>query len=165
MEEMLRAHGSWTTYESPIGRLTLRGDSDVLIAIHFPGRLGGLSADARDPAAFAGVTRQLDEYFAGERREFDLPLRLDGAPFERAVWQQLLAIPYGATVCYGELARAIGQPDEFRAVGAAVGRTPVPIVVPCHRVVGSDGSLTGYGGGLDRKRALLDLEAGQLSLV
>ena len=162
---MLRARGGWTTYQSPIGRLTLRGGADALTAIHFPGRLGHLSEDARDPDAFAGAVRQLDEYFAGERREFALPVSLDGTPFERAVWSRLLAIPYGATVTYGELARAIGQPEEFRAVGAAVGRTPVPIVVPCHRVIGSDGSLTGYGGGLDRKRALLDLEAGQLSLV
>jgi methylated-DNA-[protein]-cysteine S-methyltransferase len=162
---MLRTHGSWTTYESPIGQLTLRGGADALTAIHFPGEVGQLSADARDPDAFAAAVRQLDEYFAGERREFAIPVRLDGTPFERAVWDRLLAIPYGSTITYGEIARAVGRPEEFRAVGATVGRTPVPIVVPCHRVIGSDGSLTGYGGGLDRKRALLDLEAGQLSLV
>ena len=90
---------------------------------------------------------------------------LDGTEFERAVWEQLRTIPYGETRTYGEIARAIGAPDQAREVGTAVGRTPTPIVVPCHRVIGSDGSLTGYGGGLDRKRALLDLEAGQLALI
>jgi methylated-DNA-[protein]-cysteine S-methyltransferase len=162
---MIRPRASWTTYQSPIGRLTLRGGPEAITAIHFPGRVGRLGEDARDDRPFAEAVRQLDEYFAGRRREFDLPLALDGSPFERQVWSELQRIPYGATVSYGELARAIGQPEEFRAVGTAVGRTPAPIVVPCHRVVGSDGSLTGYGGGLDRKRALLDLEAGQLSLV
>ena len=165
MTEMLRTPGSWTTYESPIGRLTLRGGPDALTAIDFPGRTGGLGEAAREPGAFAEAVRQLDEYFDGRRREFELPLALDGTPFERAVWRRLRTIPYGSTISYGQLARDIGQPEEFRAVGAAVGRTPTPIVVPCHRVIGSDGSLTGYGGGLDRKRALLDLEAGQLSLV
>ncbi len=162
----MRASGSsWTYYESPVGRLTLRGDAGSLTAIHFPGRLGRLGDDARDPAPFEGAVRQLDEYFAGERRAFDLSARLDGTDFERAVWRELLKVPYGETTSYGALARAIGQPGEARAVGTAVGRTPVPIVVPCHRVVGSDGALVGYGGGLDRKRALLDLEAGQLALL
>jgi methylated-DNA-[protein]-cysteine S-methyltransferase len=162
---MRRAPGHWTHYDSPIGRLTLLGGPDALTAIHFPGRLGRLSDDARDAAGFAGALRQLDEYFAGERRAFDLPLRLDGSDFERAVWRELLRVPYGETTTYGDLARAVGRPGEAREVGTAVGRTPIPIVVPCHRVVGSDGSLTGYGGGLDRKRALLDLEAGQLALI
>jgi methylated-DNA-[protein]-cysteine S-methyltransferase len=156
---------SWTTYESPIGPLTLRGDGGVLTAIHFPGRIGRLDEATRDPASFAEPVRQLDAYFRGERREFTLDVALDGTDFERAVWRELLKIPYAETRTYGALARAVGQPDEARAVGTAVGRTPVPIVVPCHRVVGSDGSLTGYGGGLDRKRALLDLEAGQLALL
>ncbi|HEX8052180.1 MAG TPA: methylated-DNA--[protein]-cysteine S-methyltransferase [Thermoleophilaceae bacterium] len=156
---------TWTEYESPIGRLTLRGDGGVLTAIHFPGRIGRLGDATRDPGAFAEPVRQLDEYFAGERSEFRLDVVLDGTDFERAVWRELLKIPYGETRSYGALARAVGQPDEARAVGTAVGRTPVPIVVPCHRVVGSDGSLTGYGGGLDRKRSLLDLEAGQLALL
>jgi methylated-DNA-[protein]-cysteine S-methyltransferase len=162
---MLRSRASWTTYESPIGRLTLRGGPEALAAIHFPGRVGRLGEEARDDAALADAVRQLEEYFAGRRREFDLPLALDGTPFERAVWDELRRIPYGSTVSYAAVARAIGRPEEFRAVGAAVGRTPTPIVVPCHRVAGSDGSLTGYGGGLERKRALLDLEAGQLALV
>jgi methylated-DNA-[protein]-cysteine S-methyltransferase len=109
--------------------------------------------------------RQLGEYFAGDRRGFELAIQLDGTRFERAVWGELLRIPYGETSSYGELARAIGCFERVRDVAAAIGRTPIPIVVPCHRVIGSDGSLTGYGGGLDRKRALLDLEAGQLALI
>jgi methylated-DNA-[protein]-cysteine S-methyltransferase len=156
---------SWTIYPSPIGELTLRGREGVLTAIHFPGRVGHLGDAARDDAAFATAVRQLDEYFAGERREFALEVELDGTDFERAVWRELKRIPYGERTSYGAIARAIGRPEDAREVGTAVGRTPVPIVVPCHRVVGSDGALTGYGGGLDRKRALLDLEAGQLALL
>ena len=162
---MLATASVWAVFESPVGPLTLRGDGERLTAIHFPGRLGGLSAAARDDAAFADVARQLGEYFAGHRTEFDLPVVLDGTDFERSVWEQLRTIPYGETRTYGEIARAIGVPDQAREVGTAVGRTPTPIVVPCHRVIGSDGSLTGYGGGLDRKRTLLDLEAGQLALL
>jgi methylated-DNA-[protein]-cysteine S-methyltransferase len=160
---MRTAPTHWTHYDSPIGRLTLRGSSEALSAIHFPGRLGRLGDAARDERAFAEAVRQLDEYFAGERRAFELPLRLDGTEFERAVWRELLKVPYGETTTYGALASAAGHAGEAREVGTAVGRTPVPIVVPCHRVVGSDGSLTGYG--LDRKRSLLDLEAGQLALI
>jgi methylated-DNA-[protein]-cysteine S-methyltransferase len=155
----------WTVYESPVGRLTLRGEGGCLKAIHFPGRVGPLGDATRDDAAFVGAARQLDEYFAGERRGFDLEIELDGTRFERAVWGELLKIAFGDTTTYGAIAKAIGCPDRARDVGTAVGRTPIPIVVPCHRVVGSDGSLTGYGGGLDRKRALLDLEAGQLALI
>ncbi|HEX8743592.1 MAG TPA: methylated-DNA--[protein]-cysteine S-methyltransferase [Thermoleophilaceae bacterium] len=162
---MLTAPAAWTTYESPLGPLTLRGGADRLVAIHFPGEVGRLGAGARDDRAFEEVARQLDEYFDGRRTEFDLPVVLDGTPFERAVWGQLRTIPYGATTSYGALARAIGEFDRVREVAAAIGRTPTPIVVPCHRVIGSDGSLTGYGGGLDRKRALLDLETGQLALL
>ena len=155
----------WTVYPSPIGELTLRGDGEAITAIHFPGRVGPLGEATREPAAFAGAVAQLDEYFAGGRTRFELPVSLDGTDFERAVWGQLRGIRYGETTTYGAIAAAIGRPGEAREVGTAVGRTPVPIVVPCHRVVGSDGSLTGYGGGLDRKRALLDLEAGQLALI
>jgi methylated-DNA-[protein]-cysteine S-methyltransferase len=106
----------------------------------------------------ADAAGQLEAYFAGERRAFDLPLELAGTPFQRSVWAELRQVPYGATVTYTELAGRVGRPDVVRAVGAAVGRTPVPIVVPCHRVLGADGGLTGYRGGLHRKRALLDLE-------
>jgi methylated-DNA-[protein]-cysteine S-methyltransferase len=148
----------WTVYESPLGPLTLLGGPRGLTALRFPGRGDALDEAAHDPAAFAEPLRQLEEYLAGRRRRFHLALDLGGTPFQRAVWARLLAIPYGATTTYGALAAAMGRPDRVRAVGAAVGRTPVPIVVPCHRVLGADGSLTGYGGGLHRKQALLDLE-------
>jgi methylated-DNA-[protein]-cysteine S-methyltransferase len=113
----------------------------------------------------ADVLRQLDEYFAGEREGFELRLDLRGDGFQRAVWGELLRIPYGETVSYGEIAARIGQPGEARDVGSAVARTPVPIVVPCHRVVAGDGALTGYLGGLERKQALLDLESSQLRIL
>jgi len=156
---MTRAELAWTVYESPLGPLTLIGDDDALHELHFPGRSGQLNEAARDGAPFTQAIGQLEEYFAGERRRFELPLRLEGSPFQRRVWGALQAIPFGATRSYGALADAIARPDRVRAVGAAVGRAPVPIVVPCHRVIGADGSLTGYGGGLQRKQALLDLES------
>lgn len=150
---------SWVTYESPLGPLTLVEREGGLRQLRFPGRDGGLSEDQRRPDAFAEALEQLGEYFAGERRAFELPLDLVGSPFQRQVWEQLRAIPYGTTVSYKELAQRVGRPDEAREVGAAVGRTPLPIIVPCHRVIASNGDLTGYGGGLQRKQALLDLEA------
>ena len=114
----------------------------------------------RDDARFADARAQFTEYFAGQRTEFDLPLDCaTGTEFQRLVWRALCDIPYGETISYGELARRIGQPAAVRAVGLANGRNPLSIVVPCHRVVGTGGKLTGYGGGLDRKRHLLDLEA------
>jgi methylated-DNA-[protein]-cysteine S-methyltransferase len=160
----------WTIYESPLGPLTLTGSADGLARLDFPDRGGPWSAEARDPGPFREAIGQLEEYFAGERRAFAVPLDLPGTAFQRTVWDQLTAIPYGATRAYGELARLIGRPDRARAVGAAVGRTPVPIIVPCHRAVGATGSLTGYRGGLERKRCLLRLEGAavvgsQLSLV
>ena len=124
-----------------------------------PGRSGPLAEERRDPAALAVACEQLERYFDGTRTWFDLALDLGGTEFQRRVWSELLAIPFGATISYGALADAIGRPDRVRAVGATVGRTPVPIVVPCHRVIGANGDLTGYGGGLQRKQALLDLEA------
>ena len=158
--ELLRpAVTAWTVYESPLGPLTLLGDGDGLRAMYFAGRSGPLDEAIRDPEPFDEATTQLGEYFAGERRRFELALALEGTPFQRRVWAALAEIPYGRTRSYGELAEEIGRPDRVRAVGAAVGRTPVPIIVPCHRVIGADGSLTGYGGGLQRKQALLDLEA------
>ncbi|MXW63669.1 MAG: methylated-DNA--[protein]-cysteine S-methyltransferase [Bacteroidetes bacterium SB0662_bin_6] len=113
-----------------------------------------------DPLA-EQLARELSEWFAGARRDFDLPLALRGTPFQRSVWEALRAIPYGAVQSYGELAKSLGKPDAVRAVGAANGRNPVSIVVPCHRVIGANGSLTGYAGGLERKRFLLALEQGQ----
>jgi methylated-DNA-[protein]-cysteine S-methyltransferase len=159
---------AWHVHETPLGALTLIASARGLRALRFPGRGAALAAAVRDPEALADAARQLDEYFAGERTAFDLPVDLgDGTPFQRRVWAALREIPYGTTVTYTELAEAVGRPDIVRAVAAAVGRTPVPIVVPCHRVVGASGALTGYGGGLPRKRALLDLEcpAPQLTLL
>jgi methylated-DNA-[protein]-cysteine S-methyltransferase len=149
----------WATYESPIGRLTLLGGPDGLRELHFPGHGGPRDEAARDDEMLAVAIQQLDEYFAGRRRRFELTLDLRGTPFQHQVWAELAAIPYGATRSYGSLGIAIGRPDRFRAVGAAVGRTPVPIIVPCHRAVGANGDLTGYRGGLHRKQALLELEA------
>lgn len=122
------------------------------------GRVSG----QEDTAVFGEAARQLGEYFDGRRQVFDLPLALDGTSFQRVVWEALLGIGYGETVSYGQLADQIGRPGAARAVGLANGRNPVSIIVPCHRVVGSDGSLTGYGGGIDNKRRLLDLERGRL---
>ncbi len=156
---MMRAEPAWTIYESPLGPLTLVGDDDALWGLHFPGRSGPLDEAAHDREPFTEAIGQLGEYFAGERRGFDLSLRLEGSPFQRRVWAALQAIPFGATRSYGALTDELARPDRVRAVGAAVGRTPVAIIVPCHRVIGADGSLTGYGGGLHRKQALLDLES------
>ena len=119
-----------------------------------------------DPAGFGDVIAQLEAYFAGELTEFDIVLDLEGTEFQKRVWAELLTIPYGQTRSYGEMARNLGKPGASRAVGLANGRNPVSIIVPCHRVIGADGSLTGYGGGLDRKTHLLDLEQrrGQLPL-
>jgi methylated-DNA-[protein]-cysteine S-methyltransferase len=149
---------AWDIHETPLGPLTLHAGSRGLTGLAFPGRGGPLDDHARSHAALAPAAAQLDEYFTAERAAFDLPLDLAGTPFQRRVWAALLEIPYGTTVTYTELARTVGRPDVVRAVAAAVGRTPVPIVVPCHRVLGAGGALTGYGGGLQRKQALLDLE-------
>jgi methylated-DNA-[protein]-cysteine S-methyltransferase len=148
----------WDVVDTPIGPLTLVAGAAGLRAIHFPDRAPELDPGERDPQRLAPAVAQLREYFAGERTTFDLQLDLGGTALQQAVWERLRAIPCGATTTYTRLAREIGRPRAARAVGAAVGRTPVPIVVPCHRVLGADGSLTGYAGGLERKRALLDLE-------
>jgi methylated-DNA-[protein]-cysteine S-methyltransferase len=154
-----RSGRSWTIYESPLGPLTLFGGREGLSGLYFPGKSVPLNEGARADRRFGAVVSQLESYFAGTLQAFDLELDVDGTPFQRQVWAQLATIPYGSTRSYGAMARAIGRADCVRAVAAAIGRTPVPIVIPCHRVVASDGALTGYGGGLHRKRALLDLEA------
>lgn len=150
---------AWSVLETPIGPLTLAGGPRGLSAIHFPGQVPPLDAALERDDALAAARTQLSEYFAGRRRLFTLALDLSGTPFQRAVWEQLMAIPFGETRSYGTLASAIGRMDRVRAVGAAVGRTPVPIIVPCHRAIGANGDLTGYRGGLERKRALLEHEA------
>jgi methylated-DNA-[protein]-cysteine S-methyltransferase len=150
------------TLDSPIGELTLVSDGEALTGLYMDAqrhRPELPAATASDDAVLATARRQLGEYFAGERREFDLPLRPAGTPFQREVWAALRDIPYGETAGYGELAQRLGRPGAARAVGLANGRNPIAIVVPCHRVIGAAGSLTGYGGGLERKRYLLDLEA------
>ncbi len=156
----------YSTLTTPIGELLLVADDDgALSAVHLPGRHGDTDGWERDDRLLADARRQLTEYFAGERTEFDLPLRPVGAPFQLRVRAALLRIPYGETASYGEIARELGHPTAARAVGAANGRNPLAIVVPCHRVIGADGSLTGYAGGLECKRALLDLEVGRTALV
>lgn len=148
--------------DTPIGELLLAGDEDALVMIGFPeGKM------RREPEPdwiykekpFAEAIRQLNEYFDGKRQEFDLPLRLSGTEFQLLVLEELRRIPYGETASYGAIAARIGRPKAVRAVGAANGRNPIPIIVPCHRVIGAGGDLTGFGGGLDTKEALLRHEA------
>jgi methylated-DNA-[protein]-cysteine S-methyltransferase len=149
-------------YDTPIGELLLAGDQDALEIVGFPE--GSMRRDPEpdwiyNEEPFAEARRQLGEYFAGQRREFDLPLRLAGTDFQVRVLEELTKIPYGETTSYGAIAERIGHPRAVRAVGAANGRNPIPIIVPCHRVIGKSGDLTGFGGGLDTKEALLRLEA------
>jgi methylated-DNA-[protein]-cysteine S-methyltransferase len=150
-----------TILDSPVGELTLVAEGGALTGVYFPHhwtRPDRTAFGPRDDAGFSGVRSQLAEYFAGERTEFDLPTRAAGTEFERAVWTEIARIPYGETITYGEIAVAVGDPALARDVGGAVGRNPLSIIVACHRVVGRDGKLTGYAGGLDRKRFLLELE-------
>jgi methylated-DNA-[protein]-cysteine S-methyltransferase len=161
----------YTIVSSPVGELLLGGSEGRLRRLWFTG--GGMKRSAglvslsweRDDGAFADVRAQLEEYFAGERRSYDVELELIGSEWERRVWNALLEIPYGETRSYGEIASELRAPQAARAVGLANGRNPVAVIVPCHRVIGADGRLTGYGGGLERKRTLLDLEAGRLALA
>ncbi|MFD5586785.1 methylated-DNA--[protein]-cysteine S-methyltransferase [Streptomyces sp. NPDC058733] len=152
-----------TVIDSPCGPLTLVADDGVLCGLYMTEQRHRPAEETfgdRDPTPFAEAEEQLKAYFAGELRHFTLELRLHGTPFQRAVWEQLRAIPYGERRTYGELAAALGAPGASRAVGLANGKNPLGIIVPCHRVVGADGALTGYGGGLHRKRQLLDFECG-----
>jgi methylated-DNA-[protein]-cysteine S-methyltransferase len=153
----------FTVMPSPIGAITLTGSGEALTGVymelhrHQPPLPAGAVGDN---APLAAARAQVEEYFEGERTTFDMLLDAGGTPFQRDVWAQLRAIPYGETISYGELARRIGKPHASRAVGLANGRNPISIVVPCHRVIGASGTLTGYGGGLDRKRFLLEHERG-----
>lgn len=151
----------FTVVPSPIGELLVSGDGEAITGLWMesgahPG--AGTTGWLRDDALFGEARRQLGAYFAGELREFDLPLAPAGSRFQRQVWEALLTIPYGATRTYGAIARQVGRPDRARAVGAANGRNPISIVIPCHRVIGAGGELVGYGGGLPRKAWLLNLE-------
>jgi methylated-DNA-[protein]-cysteine S-methyltransferase len=154
---MTRTH---TVVTSPIGPLTVVQDDGALVRLLLnpPTALEQASLGERSDDGFADVTRQLAEYFAAVRTTFDLPLRPVGSEFELAVWAELIRIPYGETRSYGQVAKAVGEPGGSQAVGAANGRNPLAILVPCHRVIGADGTLVGFGGGLPRKRFLLDLE-------
>jgi methylated-DNA-[protein]-cysteine S-methyltransferase len=145
------------TIDSPVGSLTIVATGGALHEIRFAGEATPDAAPSDDPV-IVEAERQLGEYFAGARTEFDLPLEPHGTPFQLAAWRGLEQIPYGETVSYGEQARRLGHPDKARAVGAANGRNPLPIVVPCHRVIGSDGGLVGFGGGLAAKAWLLHHE-------
>ena len=151
--------------DSPVGLLTLAGKDGGLRHLRMVDQTYEPSHDgwASDNDVFPEAVEQLEAYFAGERTDFDLNLDLVGTDFQRRVWAALLTIPYGETRSYGEIARQIGSPGASRAVGLANGHNPIGIIVPCHRVIGSNGSLTGYGGGLDRKRALLALEKSRVS--
>ena len=158
----------YTTTDSPIGELLLVGDGERLHRLSMRAGRRPMRIEhrwRRGDDAFGDVRRELEEYFAGTRRTFDVPLSLRGNEFELRVWSALHEIGYGETAGYGEIASRIGAPTAARAVGLANARNPIAVIVPCHRVIGADGSLTGYGGGLERKRLLLDLEAGVLPLV
>jgi methylated-DNA-[protein]-cysteine S-methyltransferase len=158
----------YTKIESPLGPLLLEANDAGLCSIKF---VAGRRAvrpqpeEAQNDAPFAETIRQLQAYFRGELEDFDLPLALIGTPFQLRVWQRLREIPYGETISYGQLARDIGQPQASRAVGLANGSNPIPIIIPCHRVIGSNGKLTGYGGGLPIKEKLLAFESRQLALL
>lgn len=163
---MTRRHA---TLRTSLGDLLVVGDDEGLAGLYFPGHWHppaadsiGTEVDARGDELFGRLGTELDEYLAGRRIRFDLPLAPTGDDFQHAVWAMLREIPYGSTVTYGELAVRLGDRNLARRVGGAVGRNPISILVPCHRVVGADGSLTGYAGGLDRKRRLLELEGAEV---
>ncbi|WP_399932554.1 methylated-DNA--[protein]-cysteine S-methyltransferase [Streptomyces kanamyceticus] len=156
-----------TVLDSPYGPLTLVATDGVLSGLYMSDQRHRPAQETfgeRDPAPFGETISQLEAYFAGELKEFDLPLRLDGTPFQRMVWDELLRIPYGEIRTYGELAEILGKPGASRAVGLANGKNPISVIVPCHRVVGANGNLTGYGGGLDRKQRLLVFEGGGMGV-
>jgi methylated-DNA-[protein]-cysteine S-methyltransferase len=161
-----RTYYSW--FASPLGPLLLAGTKAGLKLVSFSAGKRAKSVDTEwheDDSAFTEVVDQLKSYFAGERKAFDLPLVLEGTEFQKKVWTALQDIPYGETVSYKLLAERVGSPKAVRAVGAANGANPIPIIIPCHRVIGNDGSLTGFGGGLPLKRRLLELESRQMTLL
>ena len=154
---------NYTYFESPIGPLLIAGDAHAVTQISFPQNGKPVPPEANWTESAKGpvgeAIRQLREYFAGRRTDFDLPLAPKGTEFQKSVWRRLQEIPYGESISYGELAKRVGNPKASRAVGAANGKNPLPIVVPCHRVIGANGKLVGFGGGLPTKRALLEIEA------
>jgi methylated-DNA-[protein]-cysteine S-methyltransferase len=159
---------SYTRMESPVGKLLLAADERGLRQLSFESskRAASVQSDwSEDKAPFAEVMRQLRAYFGGELKVFDIPLAPEGTEFQLRVWNSLRRIPYGETISYAQLAQSIGNAKAVRAVGLANGCNPIPIIIPCHRVIGSDGSLTGFGGGLPNKKKLLALESRQMSLL
>ena len=154
-------------YDSPIGMMLLAGREGVLEELYFPNATATLAVPAewiRDEVVFAEPLHQLQEYFAGKRQEFELQIAPQGTPFQKEVWRELCRIPYGKTASYQAIAEQLGKPKACRAVGMANGRNPLPIIIPCHRIIGKNGTLTGFGGGLPVKRQLLELERGLPSL-
>ena len=152
----------YTSLESPVGALVLTSNGEAITGLFmdkYKGEPFSIGDWTRDDELFREAADQLRAYFAGELTEFDLPIAAGGAPFQQRVWAELRKVPYGSTISYGELARRIGNPKAARAVGSANGDNPVSIIIPCHRVIGSNGKLTGYGGGIERKKFLLEFEA------
>lgn len=155
-----------TTHKTPIGTLTLVSDGKAITYLEFENNKYPAPKYPRgNDAVLEQAKKELDAYFAGRLKEFKVPVRPQGTAFQEAAWMALTKIPYGATRSYGEQARAIGKPKAVRAIGAANGRNPIPIIIPCHRVIGTDGSLTGFGGGVPTKQFLLELEQGQKRLA
>jgi len=147
--------------QSPIGRLLLIGEDGLLEELHFPNTAEKTVIEdnwRHNEECFADVLQQLGEYFAGNRQNFEVKLHLQGTDFQHSVWQELQRVPYGKTASYGEIAERIDNPKACRAVGGANGKNPIPIIIPCHRIIGNDGSLTGFGGGIELKKTLLRLE-------
>jgi methylated-DNA-[protein]-cysteine S-methyltransferase len=158
---------TWRRVTTPLGEVAIVADDDWLTELNLPGDAGVVPADAVEGGPTVDrAAAQLAEWFAGERRHFDLPLAPVGTAFQRRVWAALVSVPYGETATYGDIAAAIGQPTATRAVGAANGRNPIPLIIPCHRVIGSNGAMVGYsgGGGVATKRYLLNVEQGVLTL-
>ncbi|HUA10645.1 MAG TPA: methylated-DNA--[protein]-cysteine S-methyltransferase [Solirubrobacteraceae bacterium] len=162
MSATLRRRVTRGSLETPVGRLELAGDETALRTVSFA-RRAPRAAPGDASAPLAAARSQLEEYFAGERERFEIPLHAEGTPFELAVWGELARIPFGETRTYGEVAAAVGRPDAARAVGVACARNPLAIVVPCHRVVGADGRLVGYGGGIENKVWLVEHEGALLA--
>ena len=153
----------YSFFDSPLGRMFIKGDGQFVTGLYLPQHKGWRGPDPawqESAEPFSVALEQLGEYFAGSRQEFDVPLKVAGTPFQQRVWQELVRIPYGTTITYAQLAQRVGKPTASRAVGNANARNPISIIVPCHRVIGADGKLTGYAGGVDKKQWLLAWERG-----